>query len=32
VQTKNGNVYLVIVDASDKKNGQKIYYVPDSIF
>jgi hypothetical protein len=32
VQTKNGNVYFVIVDASNKKNGQKIYYVPDSIF
>ncbi|PYE48630.1 hypothetical protein HUB98_22305 [Paenibacillus barcinonensis] len=33
VQTKNGNVYFTIVsDPGNKKNGQKIYYVPDSIF
>lgn len=33
VQTKNGNVYFTIVtDPVNKKNTQKIYYVPDSIF
>lgn len=33
VQTKNGNVYFVIVtDPVNKQNTQKIYYVPDSIF
>lgn len=33
VQTKNGNVYFTIVtDPGNKANGQKIYYVPDSIF
>ncbi|MGE7826769.1 hypothetical protein [Paenibacillus sp. NPDC093718] len=33
VQTKNGNVYFTIVtDPKNKKNTQKIYYVPDSIF
>lgn len=33
VQTKNSNVYFTIVpDPVNKKNTQKIYYVPDSIF
>lgn len=33
VQTKNGNVYFVIVtDPVNKQSTQKIYYVPDSIF
>ncbi|HEY1121866.1 MAG TPA: helveticin J family class III bacteriocin, partial [Haloferula sp.] len=33
VQTKNGNVYFVIVpDPNNKKDTQKIYYVSDSIF
>jgi len=33
VQTKNGNVYFTIVtDPVNKKNTQKIYYVPDSLF
>ncbi|MCM3492192.1 class III bacteriocin [Paenibacillus lactis] len=33
VQTKNGNVYFTIVtDPKNKKNTQKIYYVPDTIF
>lgn len=33
VQTKNGNVYFTIVtDPVNKKDTQKIYYVPDSIF
>lgn len=33
VQTKNENVYFTIVtDPVNKKNTQKIYYVPDSIF
>ncbi|KRE99445.1 hypothetical protein ASG89_28210 [Paenibacillus sp. Soil766] len=33
VQTKNNNVYFVIVtDPVNKKNTQKIYYVPDSLF
>ncbi|GIO90010.1 phage baseplate protein [Paenibacillus lactis] len=33
VQTKNGNVYFTIVtDPINKKDTQKIYYVPDSIF
>ncbi|CAG7651839.1 hypothetical protein PAESOLCIP111_06402 [Paenibacillus solanacearum] len=33
VQTKNNNVYFTIVtDPVNKKNTQKIYYVPDSIF
>lgn len=33
VQTKNSNVYFTIVtDPTNKKNTQKIYYVPDSIF
>lgn len=33
VQTKNGNVYFVIVtDPVNKQNTQKIYYVSDSIF
>ena len=33
VQTKNGNVYFVIVpDPDNKQSTQKIYYVPDSIF
>ncbi|GGD60764.1 helveticin J family class III bacteriocin [Paenibacillus nasutitermitis] len=33
VQTKNGNVYFTIVtDPKNKKNTQKIYYVPDSKF
>ncbi|XEC95716.1 helveticin J family class III bacteriocin [Paenibacillus tarimensis] len=33
VQTKNGNVYFTIVtDPVNKKNTQKIFYVPDTIF
>ncbi|GIP03450.1 helveticin J family class III bacteriocin [Paenibacillus lautus] len=33
VQTKNGKVYFTIVtDPKNKKNTQKIYYVPDTIF
>lgn len=33
VQTKNGSVYFTIVaDPGNKKNGQKIYYVSDSLF
>lgn len=33
VQTKNGNVYFTIVtDPVNKKNTQKVYYVPDSVF
>ncbi|QJC53629.1 hypothetical protein HGI30_20260 [Paenibacillus albicereus] len=33
VQTKNGNVYFVIVtDPVNKKDTQKVYYVPDSLF
>lgn len=33
VQTKNGNVYFTIVtDPVNKKNTQKVYYVPDSKF
>ncbi|CAG7607910.1 hypothetical protein PAESOLCIP111_01007 [Paenibacillus solanacearum] len=33
VQTKNNNVYFTIVtDPVNKKDTQKIYYVPDSIF
>jgi hypothetical protein len=33
VQTKNNNVYFIIVaDPVNKKNTQKLYYVPDSIF
>ncbi|MDF2644633.1 MAG: hypothetical protein K0Q73_438 [Paenibacillus sp.] len=33
VQTKNGNVYFTIVtDPVNKKDTQKVYYVPDSIF
>lgn len=33
VQTKNNNVYFIIVtDPVNKQNTQKIYYVPDSIF
>lgn len=33
VQTKNGNVYFTIVtDPVNKKDTQKVYYVPDSVF
>ncbi|SFI40087.1 hypothetical protein SAMN02799624_00828 [Paenibacillus sp. UNC496MF] len=33
VQTKDGNVYFTIVaDPDDKKDTQKVYYVPDSVF
>ncbi|WP_036718535.1 helveticin J family class III bacteriocin [Paenibacillus sp. JCM 10914] len=33
VQTKNGNVYFTIVtDPVNKKDTQKVYYVPNSIF
>jgi hypothetical protein len=33
VQTKNGNVYFVIVpDPTNKQSTQKIYYVSDLIF
>lgn len=33
VQTKNSNVYFTIVtDPDNKKNTQKVYYVPDNIF
>ncbi|MWV42746.1 hypothetical protein GRF59_03820 [Paenibacillus sp. HJL G12] len=33
VQTKNDNVYFTIVtDPVNKKNTQKVYYVPDSVF
>lgn len=33
VQTKNDNVYFtIVVDPTNKKDTQKIYYVPDSIF
>jgi hypothetical protein len=33
VQTKNGNVYFnIVTDPENKKNAQKVYYVPDSIF
>ncbi|MBB6731595.1 helveticin J family class III bacteriocin [Cohnella zeiphila] len=33
VQTKNSKVYFTIVtDPKNKKNTQKVYYVPDSIF
>lgn len=33
VQTKNGNVYFTIVtDPVNKKNTQKVYYFPDSVF
>ncbi|MBW7455978.1 helveticin J family class III bacteriocin [Paenibacillus sepulcri] len=33
VQTKDGNVYFnIVTDPVNKKNTQKIYYVPDSVF
>ncbi|WP_274649533.1 helveticin J family class III bacteriocin [Paenibacillus humicola] len=33
VQTKNGNVYFnIVTDPDNKKNTQKIYYIPDSLF
>ena len=33
VQTKNNNVYFTIVtDPVNKKNTQKVYYVPESVF
>lgn len=33
MQTKNGNVYFVIIpDTVNKQSTQKVYYVPDSIF
>ncbi|MDP9700770.1 hypothetical protein J2T16_003677 [Paenibacillus intestini] len=33
VQNKNGNVYfLIVADPGNKSSGQKIYYVPDSVF
>lgn len=33
VQTKNSNVYFTIVtDPDNKKDTQKVYYVPDSVF
>lgn len=33
VQTKDGNVYFnIVTDPVNKKNTQKIYYVPDSTF
>ncbi len=33
VQTQNGNVYFVIVtDPVNKKDTQKVYYVPESVF
>lgn len=33
VQTKDGNVYFnIVTDTVNKKDTQKIYFVPDNIF